>query len=169
MSAERLWLALLAEPPAAADAVAAVREGGWLAGWLQAPKPDRAARRADPRILDRRGEAAVISFVLPPRDRLLAFDDVAVQQARRDLLAHAQPPDLVSTLLIDDSRFAGSLIARRGDDAERRLRDDPFARIDPASRRILHIGPGLLGAVPLPAGPGIERHGSGTPWPGGRF
>ena len=83
------------------------------------------------------------------------------------MLADARPADLVTTLLLDDSHFAGSLTVRRAADARRRLAEDPFARIAPA--RVLHVGPGLLGDVAPPAGPVIERHGSGTPWPGGRF
>ena len=41
--------------------------------------------------------------------------------------------------------------------------DDPFARIFPARR--LTVAAGLFGAVPAPAGPDIERHRSGAPWP----
>jgi hypothetical protein len=168
VSAEpRLWLALLEERPPGADAVAEVAEGGWLAGWLRRAKPVREARRADPRVLDPQGEAATVSLVLPPRDALVPFDDPAVQGARRAVLADAEPADLVTTLLVDDTHFAGALTARRGPCAEARLRDDPFARVDRA--RLLHVGPGLLGRVAPPPGPVIERHGSAVPWPGGRF
>ncbi|HEY3019596.1 MAG TPA: hypothetical protein VGJ32_05350 [Solirubrobacteraceae bacterium] len=48
-----------------------------------------------------------------------------------------------------------------------RLADDPFARIFP--RRLLRVGPGVLAAVPAPAGPTIERSGSAQPWPWNRF
>ncbi|MGZ4278330.1 MAG: hypothetical protein ACXVFK_15675 [Solirubrobacteraceae bacterium] len=168
----RCWVALLEARPDGADAAASLTAAdgtpaGWLAAWRRASKPVRDARRADPRIVDPSGRGAVVSLVLPPRAALPLFDDPAVQQARRAVLADAEPPDLVTTLLVDDSRFGGALTARRGPDALVRLRDDPFARVWPA--RLLRAGPGLLGTVARPAGPGIERHGSATPWPGGRY
>lgn len=163
----RVWLALVDERPAGADAAAEIAGGGWLTAWARAAKPVSDARRADPRILDPDGAAASVSLVLPPRDGLWLFDDGAVQQARRVVLADARPADLVTTLLLDDSHFAGSLTARRGPGAVQRLRDDPFARIWPA--RVLELGPGLLGVVAPPPGPTIERHGSAAPWPGGSF
>ena len=172
MTAERLWLALLDERPAGADAVAAVtgpgpRGTGVLAAWLRRSKPVREARRADPAILDPGGPAALVSLVLPPRDGLVLFDDPAVQRARRAVLADPVPPDALSTLLVDDAHFAGAITVRRGPDAAARLADDPFGRVDRA--RVLHVGAGLLGVAATPAGPGIERHGSAVPWPGGRF
>jgi len=162
----RAWVALLDEPAPAADAQAPLTtfEGepaGWLAAWLRRAKPVREARRADPRLIDRDGEPATLSVVWPERARgLLAFDDVAVQHARRCLLRSARPPDAVSTLLVDDSHFAGALTVRRGpwDGA-----DDPFARVE--SGRLLRVGPGVVGAFALPVGPVIERHGSAQPWP----
>lgn len=172
MTPERLWVALVEERPAGADGAAEVHEAdgrpaGWLAFWARAAKPVREARRADPRALDPGGEEAWVSLVLPARDALLLFDDLAVQQARRRVLADPRPADLVTTLLVDDSHFAGALTARRGPDAPRLLRDDPFARVEPA--RLLRAGPGLLGSAPPPPGPVIERHGSAVPWPGGSF
>jgi hypothetical protein len=164
------WLALLDERPDGADAAAAVRTlagapDGVLAAWLRHAKPVRHARRVDARVLDVAGAPARASLVLPPPGVRLAFDDVAVQQARRELLAGA-PFDAVSTLLTDDSHFEGSLLVARGPDAAR-LPDDPFARVFPA--RILHVGAGLLGRAPWPAGPVIERYGSAQPWPADRF
>ena len=169
---ERCWVALVDAAPPGADAAAALRTpdgtpAGWLAAWLQAAKPVRSARRADPRIVDPGGAAAAISLVLPDRGALPIFDDPAVQGARRAVLADAEPADLVTTLLVDASHFAGSLTARRGPDALARLRDDPFLRV--GSGRLLLVDPGLLGTVAPPPGPVIERHGSDTPWPGGRF
>ncbi len=169
---DRCWLALVDRAPASADAAAAVRDRagaphGWLVAWLRAGKPLRAARRADPRIVDPDGAAAAISLVLPPRDALTIFDDPTVQGARRTVLADAEPADLVSTLLVDASHFAGSLTARRGPNAMARLRDDPFLRVAPGM--LLFADRGLLGTVPAPPGPVIERHGSDVPWPGGRF
>ncbi len=168
----RCWLAVVDAAPPTADAAAALHtpsgvHAGWLAIWLRASKPLRDARRADPRILDGDGPPATISLVLPDRDALTIFDDTAVQGARRAVLADARPADLVTTLLVDASHFAGSLTARRGTDAVSRLRDDPFLRVWPG--RLLVVEAGLLGTVPAPPGPVIERRGSDVPWPGGRF
>jgi hypothetical protein len=158
------WLALVAEPPAAAVAVAALHEltgapAGYLAAWDDAPGPE--ALRVCRAIVDPAGAPAIISLVLaPPRVRL-PFDDTAVQQARRQVLAH-RPARAVSTLLSDDSRFEGALTAWAEAPG-----DDPFARIFPP--RVLRLGAGLIGATPPPCGPTIERYGSATPWPWDRF
>jgi hypothetical protein len=173
MSEERrVWLALLDEAPSVADAVATLHDGsdapaGYLAAWRRRSKPVRDARRVDPRVLDRDGRGGWLSLVWPSRDALVPFDDAAVQQARRAVLADPMPADIVSTLLRDDSSFAGSVVLRRGVGAPRRLVDDPFARV--AAARLLRVGPGLFGVVPPPPGPVIERHGSSVPWPGGTF
>ncbi len=165
---ERTWLALLAEPPDGADATAEVREpggapAGWLAAWRRRSKPVREALRVDPRAVDPDGPAGWISLVLPPRELAIAFDDAAVQHARRLALADPRPPALRSTLLRDDSHFAGAITAVHGDEARTRLLDDPFGRVHPA--RVLRVGPGLLGTMAAPAGPVIERYGSANPWP----
>jgi len=164
------WLAIVDEPPAGADAAASLRTlagepAGVLAAWRRHAKPVRHARRADARIVDPDGAPARISLVLPPAGAKLAFDDLAVQQARRDLL-QGEPFDAVTTLLTDDSHFEGSLLVARGEDAAR-LGEDPFAQVFPA--RVLHVGAGVLGRVPWPAGPVIERYGSAQPWPADRF
>lgn len=164
---DRLWLALMDSRASGCTAAAALSGGGWLVGWLQDDQPVRQARRADPRVLDVAGAAALVSLVLPPEDGLWLFDDPAVQQARRAVLADARPADVVTTLLLDASHFAGALTVRRGEGAAALLRDDPFGRIWPA--RVREVGPGLLGTVAPPPGPTIERHGSAVPWPGGRF
>jgi hypothetical protein len=164
------WLALVDEPPDGADASARLQTlagepAGVLAAWLRHAKPVRRAWRIDARVVDPSGAPARISLVLPPPGVRLAFDDLAVQQARRALLA--DPPfDAVTTLLTDDSHFEGSLAVARGDDVAR-LADDPFGRVFPP--RLLHAGAGLLGRVPWPAGPVIERYGSAQPWPADRF
>jgi hypothetical protein len=162
------WLAVV-DSPDGADAAAPLTEpdgapAGFLAAWLRRAKPVRHALRADPRIVDRGGAAASISLVVVPRSRHVKFDDTVVQQARRDVLARP-PADAVSTLLFDASHFGGAITVERRDPA--RLVDDPFARVHPARR--LEIGPGILGRVPAPAGPTIERHGSANPWPWPRF
>jgi len=164
------WLSLLDEGPEGADAAAELRTlaggpAGVLAAWLRHAKPVRRAWRVDARVVDPGGAPARISLVLPPPGVRLAFDDMAVQEARRSLLA-GLPFDAVTTLLTDDSHFDGSLLVARGEEAAR-LADDPFARVFP--RRVLHAGGGLLGRVPWPAGPVIERYGSAQPWPADRF
>jgi hypothetical protein len=164
------WLALLEEPAAGADAQARVRDrdgtaAGWLAAWRRRARPARAALRADERLLDPAGAPARLSLVWLPADRRPPFDDLAVQQARRDVLARS-PLDAISTLLADASHFAGSLTVARGA-AVARLGDDPFARLHPA--RVLEVEAGVLGRVPPPCGPTIERYGSARPWPWDRF
>ena len=141
-------------------------EGG-IAVWVQRAKPARGARRIDPRIVDPAGAPCLVSLVLPPPGVSLLFDDPAVQEARRRVLA-APPFDAVSTLLRDSSHFEGAVTVARGERDERRLRwEDPFARVFPA--RLLRVGSGVFGTVPAPAGPAIERYGSAQPWPWDRF
>jgi hypothetical protein len=168
----RYWLALVeGDAPASADAIASVRADDaaprWLAAWSRDAKPLRAARRVDPAVIDPTGSAATVSISLPDRGQMTIFDDTAVQEARRRVLADPEPPDALSTLLVDASHFAGSVTVRRGPDACRRLLDDPFRLVAPV--RILEVGPGLFGVAALCCGPTIERHGSDVPWPGGRF
>jgi hypothetical protein len=164
------WLALVPDPASGTFAQAQVRDAdgraaGWLAAWRQRAKPVRSARRVDDRIVDPGGAPALISLVLPPGGTRLAFDDLAVQHARRRVLTEL-PQDAVSTLMRDASRFEGSITVARGSGVTR-LADDPFARIFPA--RILRVGPGVLGVTAAPAGPPIERYGSANPWPWDRF
>jgi hypothetical protein len=168
----RAWVALMDAPAENADAQASLRdhEGtlvGWLAAWRRQSKPVKEARRVDPRIIDPAGPEAWLSLVWPARDALVAFDDLAVQHARRRVLADGRPPAAVTTVLIDDSQFAGAVTVRRGSDAVARLRDDPFARVAPA--RVLRVDAGIVGEMLLPVGPVIERHGSAQPWPWDRF
>lgn len=164
------WLALVDDRPADAAASAAARDAagaqaGVLAAWTSRAKPVRHALRMDARIVDPQGAAAVVSLGLAPRGVRLRFDDPAVAQARRAILA-GPPYDAVSTLLSDASHFEGSVVvAREGGAAQ--LERDPFARIFPA--RVLHVGAGLFGSVAPPAGPVIERYGSARPWPADRF
>jgi hypothetical protein len=165
------WLARVDHLPGDADAAAEAREpggrpAGWLAAWRRRAKPVRHALRGDDRIVDPAGAAATVSLVLAPAGVALLFDDPAVQQARRAVLADADPPAALTTLLRDASHFMGALTARR-DGAAARLADDPFARIFAA--RLLEVGAGLIGDVPPPAGPTIERYGSARPWPWDRY
>jgi hypothetical protein len=165
------WWLTLADRANGASAAALARDEhgapvGTLAAWARPGKPLRSALRVDGRIVDGDGEAAWVSLVLAPEGVRLPFDDVVVQQARRDFLAGV-PADAVSTLLRDNSTFAGAITVARGPDARHALRRDPFARIFPA--RILQVDSGLLGRVPAPVGPSIERYGSENPWPWERF
>ena len=167
----RCWLALIegAVEGAHACARASTADGqeiGTLAAWCQKAKPVGGALRVDERLIDPRGAPAWISLVLAPPDIRLPFDDLAVQQARRLVLSR-QPLAAVSTLLRDDSHFEGAISVARTNDGLRWLRDDPFARIYPAI--LLAVEAGILGSVAAPAGPTIERYGSGNPWPWDRF
>jgi hypothetical protein len=137
------WIARCAELPADAELSAELRDdagsAGLLVAWRRDARPEGVdARRVDRRLLDPDGDGGLLSLVLPDEGALVAFDDLAVQHARRRVLAEV-PADAVSTLLIDDRRFAGALTVRRGPDARRLLRDDPFARIAPAA--LLTLGP----------------------------
>ena len=148
---ERAWAALL---------------DGELRVWRQRAKPVREALRLDPRLVDPAGAPATVSIVIAPPGARLLFDDPAVQQARRDVLAR-RPFDAVTTLLRDSSHFAGAITVARGAEQLARLRDDPFGRLFPA--RIVAVPAGVLGVTPPPAGPTIERYGSASPWPWDRF
>ena len=165
------WLDLVDARPshAALAAPAWVSEdipAGWLAAWTHQARPTPTARRVYDAILDGEGAAAWLSLVRPPTGLQLPFDDLAVQQARRAIMS-APPWDAVSTLLTDASHFEGSIVIARGPCAQRRLAADPFARIFPA--RLLHVEGGILGRVPPPAGPTLERYGSAEPWPSDHF
>jgi hypothetical protein len=164
------WLHLVdapeGEPVACARAFASDGSpAGWLAAWRRGRRPSRGARRIDARLIDPAGAAAWISYVRPPEGVRLPFDDMAVQQARRAVIA-GLPMDGVTTLLTDASHFEGALTVARGAHVDR-LVDDPFARLFPP--RILRVEAGVLGTMPAPVGPTIERYGSANPWPWDRF
>ncbi len=133
---------------------------------LGLPTSQRHALRVDERIIDPAGSAAFISLVLPPPGVRLPFDDLAVQQARRQVLA-GPIPDAVSTLLRDDSHFEGAITVARSSADKCWLTDDPFGRIFPA--RVLAVDCGILGSTAAPTGPTIERYGTGNPWPWDQF
>ncbi|MDQ6650528.1 MAG: hypothetical protein M3Z02_10525 [Actinomycetota bacterium] len=152
---------------AGALATAPVAEAGVGAGVLQAwPAGDRPvghAVRIDARLVDPTGSAATVSLVLVPPQQAPLFDDPAVSGALRAYLA-GPPADAVSTFTRDAVRFAGALTVFFG--GRGRADADPFARLHPA--RVLSIGAGLLGWVPPPPGPGIQRY-AGQPWPAEGF
>jgi hypothetical protein len=167
----RCWLALIEGPAEGAQTSAGVsaldgRHVGTLAAWLQKTKPVRNALRVDERLIDPRGAPAWISLVLAPPGVRMPFDDLAVQQARCLVLSR-RPLAAVSTLLRDDSHFEGAITIARSPDEERWLREDPFARIFPCT--LLAVEARILGSVPAPTGPTIERYGSGNPWPWDSF
>jgi hypothetical protein len=115
--------------------------------------------------VDADGAPARVSLVLAPPRARLPFDDLAVQGARRAVLA-GPPRRLVRTLVRGDSIFAGAITALP-DDEPPGIVADPFGLVFPA--RLLRVGGGILGSMPAPAGPVIERYGSGNPWPWNRF
>jgi hypothetical protein len=127
--------------------------------------PHRGALRAAAGIADPAGAPCEVSLVRVPDGVRVPMDDLMVQQARRDVLA-ARPFDGLTTLLSDDSRFEGALTVARGAQVQR-LGEDPFGRLFGALR--LSVPAGVLGTMPAPAGPVIERYGSANPWPCGRF
>jgi hypothetical protein len=104
-----------------------------------------------------------VSLALAPEGVSIPFDDPAVSGALRRTLADPRHR-LVTTLLRDEVRFAGALLAA---DDRGRLHQNPFARIFPA--RVFHVGPGVLGSIAPPTGPGIARYAGGAPWPWDRF
>jgi hypothetical protein len=168
------WLAFLPEPPTGevlAGALASAttsdldgRPDGLVGAWPRGRKPLPAAVRADERLIDPAAPAAWVSLVLVPPEVAPLFDDPAVSQALRRVLA-GPPFAATSTLVRDAVHFAGAVTVEHGQ-APARLADDPFARLYPA--RILRVGPGMFGRVAPPAGPAIQRYG-GKPWPAAGF
>jgi len=87
-------------------------DAGVLAVWRTDQPPVSGALRVDPGAFSASGEAACVSLVLPDEAMRPAFDDLAVQQARRVLLA-GPPPAVGTPMLADNSHFAAALSARR--------------------------------------------------------
>jgi hypothetical protein len=164
------WFAWLDAAPAGALAAAAARDAitgepaGVLVAIARGRRPPAGRLRMDAAIVDAEGAPAEVSLVLPPAGFDWLFDDPAVAQARRDVLA-GRPVDAVTTFVSDPSHWRGSLTVARG---PRRgaLDDDPFARLWPARR--LEVEAGLFGAVAMPPGPALERY-AGKPWPAAGF
>lgn len=155
------WFAVVDEPPPGAWAHATINRAGGLAVWPAGPRPVSNAMQLDASIVDPAGESGWLSLVVVPKAVAPLFDDPAVCGAIRRVLA-GLAADAVSTLTWDAVHFGGAVTVRRGDDAVRRLRDDPFARLYPA--RVLRVPAGLFGRALPPAGPGIQRY-AGQPWP----
>ncbi len=140
-------------------------DAGWLAAWRRRDAPAAHALRADPRAFSLDGAPAWVSLVWAPEGFRLLYDDPAVQRARQSVLEDL-PPAAITCLGRDASHLGGALTARRGSDALRRLLDDPFARILPAT--LLAVGAGLIGDPKPVASLVIERYG-GQQWPVDRF
>lgn len=138
---------------------------GTLAAWPPHARPPVRAAKVDARAVDPDGAPGRISLVLAPLRMRLPFDDLAVQQARRAVLS-GPPRRLVSTLVRGESIFAGAITALPDAEPDGVV-DDPFARVFPAVRLV--VSGGFLGAMRPPAGPVIERYGSGNPWPWDSF
>jgi hypothetical protein len=158
------WFARTSDQPTDAVAAASATDAegataGWLAAWTAGRKPVHDAVRMDCRLVDRDGPAAWVSLVLPPAGDQPIFDDPAVSGALRAVLA-GPPADGISTFVRDSVHFAGAVTVRRDDPWT--LRDDPFARLGPAT--ILRVGAGLFGRTAPPPGPGTQRY-RGLPWP----
>ena len=103
------------------------------------------------------------SLVLTPAGLDLPYDDLEVQQARREILA--RPPfDLVITFVRDGRFFDGSLVVARTAAQRAALRDDPFGRI--FTPRRVTVPEGAFPSRLPPAGPVIERYGRAWPLDG---
>ena len=164
------WLALLDEPVDGAVPVTDVdgRPAGHLLLRRGRAKPHRTAVRVEPRLIGD-GPAWAVSLVLPPREARPLFDEPAVVHAMQDVLRDPGRTTVFSTLVDGSTQWAGSLSA--ADPAVVTAYpawwgEDPFARLGPCHR--LLVPAGVLVPVPLPAGPGHQRH-AGAPWPWGAF
>jgi hypothetical protein len=164
------WLALLDVPHRGSVPVA--DPGGGPAGHLLLTRgrarPHRAAVRVGPALLGA-GPALAVSLVLPERGARPLFDDPAVVRAVQDVLRDPGRAPLISTLVEDSTHWAGAVSGVDPAVAASRPAwwdEDPFARLGPQHR--LLVPAGLLVPVPLPAGPGHQRH-AGAPWPWGCF
>lgn len=162
------WLTRAVEPPPDALTAALTRtdgsDAGFLAVWETAERPSDAAVQVDPRLIDPAAGPAVASLTWVGRARML-FDDPAVAEARRRVLAGPAPPMLTS-FLDAPSHFAGALLAAPGTALGVFPYDDPFARL--GRNELLRVGPGLLGGTMRLAGPSLERYGARA-WPGEGF
>jgi len=164
------WFAFRPEPPtdAFASAPAFRADGaqlGFLATWVVgAGRKPLGALGIDARAIDAHGDPAWISLALAPEQMRVLFDDAAVCQAMRMILA-GPPFDVMSTLTRDPSTIGGAFIATHAP-TPASLVDDPFARLFP--RTLLRVEAGFVGTMPAPTGPGVQRY-AGVPWPWDHF
>jgi hypothetical protein len=164
------WFAFLPDQPADAFATAPAFRAdgaqlGFLATWrVGAGRKPVGALGIDARAIDRGGEPAWISLALAPERLRILFDDPAICQAMRVVLA-GPAADVMSTLVRDPSTIGGAFTATHASTPDS-LADDPFARIFP--RTLLRVDGGFVGNMPAPAGPSVQRY-AGAPWPWDRF
>lgn len=170
MSRPWLWFAFRPERPSDAFTSAAAFRAdgaqlGFLATWrVGLGRKPLGALGIDARAVDPLGEPAWISLALAPERLRVLFDDPAVCQAMRVVLA-GPPVDVMSTLVRDPSTIGGAFTATHASTPDG-LADDPFARIFP--RTVLSVDAGFVGTMPAPAGPGVQRY-AGAPWPWHHF
>jgi len=122
--------------------------------------------RPDPRCL--RGEPVAGAWAQVCLGAPVPYDDVSVQQMRRDALAWWIPllgSALVclTTLAVDSVHCAGAITVVS---VPVPWHDDPFARVFSDDVKVLRTD--LFCRVPPPPGPVVERY-AGVAWPGGRF
>lgn len=170
MSRPWQWFAFRPERPADAFATTPAFRAdgarlGFLASWrVGAGRKPVGAFGIDARAIDPAGEPAWISLALAPERLRVLFDDPAVCQAMRMVLT-GSAADVMSTLVRDPSTIGGAFTATHASTPDA-LQDDPFARIFP--RTLLRVDGGFVGAMPAPAGPGVQRY-AGAPWPWDQF
>jgi hypothetical protein len=163
------WMLLSAERPIGAYAVAELFTlEGDSAGFIAACRGDSGrpadAFGVDVRAIDPGGAPAWLSLALAPAGMRMLFDDPAVSSALRRVLA-APPTRAMSTLTLDSATIGGALTAYDVRPKSNQS-DDPFAMLFPT--RLLRVGPGFIGSMSAPVGPGIQRY-SGSPWPWSTF
>lgn len=166
-----VWFDRCREPMAGAVVASAAvwdedgRAAGVLCAWAgNREQPTPTASKLDARAVDASGDDGWVSLAIGRSGASLPFDDPAVAQATRRVLG-MPPADVFSTLVEGDDRCRGALTGVHGEPG--RLGYDPFANLFPAV--VLRVGPGLLGRMPAPAGPSIQRYGASNPWPWDRF
>lgn len=120
--------------------------------------------RPDPRCI--RGEPLAGLFAHVCAGDPIPYDDTAIQEARREVLAWWIPLlgdgfVCFTTLALDAVHCVGAITATSG---VAPFDTDPFARLFPS--RVVESD--LFCPVPPPPGPAIERY-SGVAWPGGHF
>ena len=170
MSRPWLWFAFRPDRPSDAFVTTpAFRADGAQLGFLAAWRVGVRRRPAgalgiDARAVDPHGEPAWISLALAPERLRVLFDDPAVCQAMRVVLAGSSVA-VMSTLVRDPSTIGGAFTATHAPTPEG-LADDPFARIFPHT--LLRVHAGFVGMMPAPAGPGVQRY-AGAPWPWDHF
>ncbi len=163
------WLVVGTGPVEGATATGALRTpdgepAGSLSVSLGRRRPARDALRVDPAVVDLEGPAWAISLVVPPADQRPLFDDPAVVGATRAALAGTAAVAFVSSLVVDPTRWCGSVSGTSPEVAAgwpAWYDRDPFRRLAPG--RSLLLDAGVLGAVSL-GGPGTQRY-AGAPWP----